>query len=294
MHLGKPVPPVRYRWSDAGIPRVDPSSHRLDVGTVGPDPSLDLGASGDVAVPGHEHVDVWGHSTDAIEAGQVVLDRVARLWIEQRDLDVRQHVGSEEHVADLDQECRMARGMCLVLKDPYLRTRPGDRGRRRWQRRDATQQLDRYAKRLVAGQGSHPVELGRGGLRTRRRPVAGDLAEPLVPEHMVPMRMGGEPGHDPQTQLPGIVGELIEIGAVHARIDQQQPFRSDDGNRVAQAEFALANEHAGGDLGQHRPSLSPAVLSEPFSRRALGRTPASDVGPRHFESPSSLLRPLIS
>jgi hypothetical protein len=78
-------------------------------------------------VAGDDDIDVARRGLDQPQRGEVVLDRLSGLvQVEQRNQDVRQHVGGDEDRAFLDDQRRMARGMRLMLDDADLRAIPGN------------------------------------------------------------------------------------------------------------------------------------------------------------------------
>ncbi len=89
------------------------------------DPCAYLISFTDGSVAGDDNIDVVCHALEQSQGGEVVLDRVScAVQVEHRNQDVRKHVAGDENPAFLDQQCRMARGMRLMLNNPYLRTVP--------------------------------------------------------------------------------------------------------------------------------------------------------------------------
>ena len=84
----------------------------------------------------------------------------------------------------------------------------------------------------------------------------GHVAEPRVPEQVVPVGMGAEPGHHRQAEPAHVVGERVELGPVDARVDEDQPTLAAHHDGVAPDPRALTDPDTVGDLVQHRPMLS--------------------------------------
>ena len=66
---------------------------------------------------GDDGNNVVGHALEQPQRGEVVLDRIRGLQVEERHQDVGEHVAGDEDAALLDQQRRMARGMGLMLDD---------------------------------------------------------------------------------------------------------------------------------------------------------------------------------
>ena len=54
--------------------------------------------------------------------------------------------------------------------------------------------------------------------------VARHVAEPGMPEQVVPVGMGGEPGDHRNAEPVQVIGELVQLGTIDAGIDQDQPI----------------------------------------------------------------------
>jgi hypothetical protein len=92
-----------------------------------------------------EDSDVARHALEQPQRGEVVLDRVRGVvQVEHRDQDIREQVAGDEHPAVFDQQCRMARGVRLMLDDPDLGAIPRNLCRLGGQASDETQQVQRY------------------------------------------------------------------------------------------------------------------------------------------------------
>ena len=108
--------------------------------------------------------------------------------------------------------------------------------------------------------------------------VARHVAEPGMPEQVVPVGMGGEPGDHRSAELVQIVGELVQIGTIDAGIDQDQPSLPAHRDGIAPDPRALPNPDAVGHLIQHRFTVSgglratqPATAWTAGSCRCAGR-----------------------
>ena len=179
------------------------------------DPCAYLISSADGPVTGDDDIDVVRHALEQAQRGQVILDRVSGVvQVEQRNQDVRQHVGGDEDPALLDQQRRMARGMRLMLEDADLRAIPGNPCSVGGQAGDEAEQVQRYL--LDDVRRHHPGDAGprlrvrqpiSDGGRAARRAVTGRRAEAGVPEQVIPMRMRREACHDGLAQLAKVVRE---------------------------------------------------------------------------------------
>jgi hypothetical protein len=77
-------------------------------------------------VAGDEDINVIRHALEQAQRGEVVLDRVRGLEIQERDQGIGEHVAGDENAALLDPQGRMALGMRLVLDHPDPRAIPRD------------------------------------------------------------------------------------------------------------------------------------------------------------------------
>src|SRR5580704_5038946 len=85
--------------------------------------------------------------------------------------------------------------------------------------------------------------------------VARHVAEPGMPEQVVPVGMGGEPGDHRNTEPVQVIGELLQIGPIDARIDQDQPVLPAHRDGIAHDPRALPDPDTVGHLIQHRLTL---------------------------------------
>jgi hypothetical protein len=101
--------------------------------------------------------------------------------------------------------------------------------------------------------------------RTAGCAVAGRLAEPRVPEQMIPMRMRREACHNGLAQLAKVVCEAGDFGAGHPGVDEQHAGPALHDNGVALHELARVDQHILRDLPQHG-RLLPLVVCNRSSR----------------------------
>jgi len=77
------------------------------------------------------------------------------------------------------------------------------------------------------------------------------VAEPGMPEQVVPVRMGGEPGDYREAEPVQVIGELVQLRAIDAGIDQDQPALPAHRDGIAPDPRALPDPDAVGHLIQH-------------------------------------------
>ncbi len=82
------------------------------------------------------------------------------------------------------------------------------------------------------------------------RRVARHVAEPGMPEQVVPVGMGGEPGDHRNVELVDVIGQLAQLGAGDARIDQDQPIVGAHHDGIRPHPLALPDPDAVGHLVQ--------------------------------------------
>jgi hypothetical protein len=206
-------------------------------------------------------------AVEQLQGGEVVLDRIRRIQVEERHQDVGQHVARDQDAAFLDQQSGMAWGVGAMLEDPDGWAIPGDLCRPFGQTGDETEQLHRDVlgmlrwqplgdERLPVGVRQQRFESGRasGGA------IAGRIAEVGVPQHVVPVGMRREPCDDRLPQLVEVLREGNELVARDAWVDEQHAVRALDDNAAALEELALVNENTVSDVFQHEPSSVGRVL----------------------------------
>jgi hypothetical protein len=111
-----------------GKARVGDVTARLDrvqVRVVGGEPAAELRLPADVAVAGNDDRDP-GYAREHAKALPVAAERVGRLQVEQRDLQVGKHVARDQHAAVGEEDGTVARGVGVVLVDQGARARPVD------------------------------------------------------------------------------------------------------------------------------------------------------------------------
>src|SRR4051812_25777569 len=164
VHSGRPILAVR-RWPEPRVAGGIAVPQGMQVGAILVDPWAYLIGSADGPVARDDDVDVVRHVLEQPQRGEVVLDRVSgAAQVEQRNQDVGERVGGDEHSAFLDQQRRVARGMRLMLDDPDSRAVPGKLLRIGGQRGDEAEQIERYLIDDV-----RRYQRGDAGLRTRVR-----------------------------------------------------------------------------------------------------------------------------
>jgi hypothetical protein len=126
------------------------------------------------------------------------------------------------------------------------------------------------------------VSAGGGG-------VARHVAEPRMPEQVVPVRMGGEPGDHREAEPVQVIGELVQLRAIDARIDQDQPALPAHRDGIAPDPRTLPDPDAVGHLSQHRFTLSS--ISPQRKRRARPHPLRVIVAARRDSSRASSTRP---
>src|SRR5919202_326402 len=247
------------RWADPRVVGNTAVTQGMHVRAVLVDPCAYLISSADGPVTRDEDIDVVRHALQQPQRGEVVLDRVRGVvQVEHRNQDVRQHVAGHENPAFLNQQCRMARGMRLVLDDPDLRTIPRNPCSSGGQSGDEAEQVQWYLLGEFRWQ-----PLGDAGLPTRFRQqishssratvstVTGRFAELGVPEHVIPIRMRREACHNGLAQLVEVVRDLGHFVAQYSGVDEQHAGPALHDNGVALYALALVDQHTLCDLPQH-------------------------------------------
>ncbi len=135
--------------------------------------------------------------------------------VEERDQDVGEHIAGEQDATVGEQDRGVADGVRLVLDD-LARHRSPVRGQ--WG--EEPDQLERDARRAVRRHPLRPLPGSTGRLGARRGGVARPVAEPGVPEQVVPARMGGEPRDHRNAEPVHVIGELVRIGTVESHLAQ--------------------------------------------------------------------------
>ena len=97
----------------------------VQVAEVGGDATTELVVVADVAVAGHDQPHAR-RSRQQCQAPPVAAERVGRVGVEQRDLDVGAHVAGDEHSAVGQEQRAMTGGVRVVGEHHRARTGPVD------------------------------------------------------------------------------------------------------------------------------------------------------------------------
>src|ERR1700733_8045818 len=92
--------------------------------------------------------------------------------------------------------------------------------------------------------------------------VARHVAEPGMPEQVVPVGMGGEPGEHRNAEPVQVIGELVQLRTIDAGIDQNQPILPAHDDGIGPDPRALPDPDPVGHVSQHRftvSGMSPAA-----------------------------------
>ena len=224
---------------------------RVDVGTIGGHANRHLGTFGNGAVAGDQDIDVPGGLTQSVERRLVGAQLIGAARVEQRDQDVGEHVAGEQDATVREEDRGVADGVRLMLDD-LARHGSAVRG----QRGEEPDQLERDARRALRRHRLRPLSGFTGRLGAFGGGVARHVAEPGMPEQVVPVGMGGEPSDHGNAELVHVIGELVQIGPVDAGIDQDQPTLRAHHGGIAPDPLALPDPDAVGYLIQHRFNLS--------------------------------------
>src|SRR5690348_14478571 len=122
MHAGQPLLVLRCR--EARVVRTTAVTQGLHIRAVLFDPCAQLISVADGSVTGEKDLDVIRHALEQLQRGEVVLNRVCGVQVEEWNQGIRKQVAGDENAALLDQQRRMARGMCLMLDNPDGRAIP--------------------------------------------------------------------------------------------------------------------------------------------------------------------------
>ena len=98
---------------------------RVEVGKVGSDPAVKLRRVAGMAVAGDHHPDTRDAGEQA-EALAVAAERVGRVQVEQRDLDIGEHVPGDQHPLVGEEDGTMAGRVGIVRVDERTRAQPVD------------------------------------------------------------------------------------------------------------------------------------------------------------------------
>jgi hypothetical protein len=218
----------------------------VQVAEVGGDPAAKLGVVADVAVAGHDHPHALGPRQQS-QAPPVAAERVGRLGVEQRDLDVGAHVAGDQH-SDLGQEDGAVTGGVRVVRE-HDRARPGPVDLAAEQRLEAGEQREVVAGARLGDAADQPGQFPGGGRDRARRRVPGHVAERGRPEQVIPVRMGRPSRHRAQAALRQPAREPGQVGDGHRRVDEQAAAVGADHDRGRRGvPVSRRDVDAGGDL----------------------------------------------
>jgi len=278
VHARQPILAVRGRWADPRVAGNMGVTQGVHVRPILADPCVYLISSADGPVAGDEDIDVARHALEQPQRGEVVLDRVSGVaQVEHRNQDIGKHVARDENPAFLNQQCRMARGMRLMLDNPDLRAIPRNPRSFGGQAGNEAEQVQRYligdVRRYPLGDVRLPPrvrQLNSDSGRAARRAVTGRRAEVGVPEQVIPMRMRREARHNGLARIGQVVREAGHFAAEHPGVDEQHASPAVHDNGVALAELALVDQHTLRDLPQHGCKATAQVGYEPIAPRSVG------------------------
>ena len=100
-------------------------------------------------------------------------------------------------------------------------------------------QLERNARRALRRHRLRPLSGFAGKLGVGGGGVARHVAEPGVPEQVVPVGVGGEPGDHRDAEPVQVIGELVPLGAIDAGIDRINPSSPRTTMELVQAPLPL-------------------------------------------------------
>jgi hypothetical protein len=189
--------------------------------------------------------------------------------VQERDQDVGDHVAGEQDATVREEDRGVADGVRLMLDD-LARNGSAVRG----QRGDEPEQLERDARRALRRHCLRTLSGFTGSVGAGGGGIARHVAEAWVPEQVVPVGMGGEPGDHRNAEPVQVIGELVQIGTIDAGIDQDQPTLPAHRDGIAPDPRALPDPDAVGHLMQHRFTLSGAS-----ARRQLRQPPGQVLAP---------------
>jgi RNA polymerase sigma-70 factor (sigma-E family) len=237
--------------SPTRIDRFLSSPQRVEVGTIGGEAGRHLGTLGNGAVAGDQDIDLPGGLTQPVECRLVGGQLIGTARVQERDQDVGEHVAGEQDAAVREEHRGMADGVRLMLDD-LARHGSAVRG----QRRDEPEQLERDTRRALRRHPLPPLPGFTGRLSTGGSGVTRHVAEPGMPQQVIPVGMGGEPGDHRNAEPVHVIGELVQLRTIDAGIDQDQTILSAYHDGVAPDPRALPDPDAIGHLIQHRSTLS--------------------------------------
>ena len=180
--------------------------------------------------------------------------------IEDRDQDIGEHVAGEQDATVGEEDRGVADGVRLMLDD-LARHGPPSAGSGVTSATSSRGMPDA----LSAATACCPLSGLTGSVGAGSGGVSRHVAEPGMPEQVVPVGMSGEPGDHRNAEQVQVIGELVQLGTIDAGIDKDQPILCAHHDGIGPAPLALPDPDAVGDLIQHR--LVPALLAR---RRVAG------------------------
>ena len=211
---------------------------------------------------GDYDIDVPGGLFQPVECRLVGAQLIVLASVEERDQDIGEHVAGEQDATVCEEDRGVADGVRPMLDD-LARHWSAVRG----QRGDEPDQLERDARRALCRHRLRPLSGFTGSVGAGRGRVARHVAEPGVPEQVVPVGMGGEPGDHRNAEPVQVIGELVQLGTIDARIDQDHAGLPAHHDGIRPDPLALPDPDAVGHLSQHRFTLSG--ISHPAQAESL-------------------------
>ena len=191
-----PVPVAQPRLRAARV--VERLARRQQVQVAGVDvqTAAELRGIADVPVAGNQPAHTR-HGGEQPQAGPVIPERITGVGVQERDLDVGQHVARHQHPGIREEHRSVPRRVPVM--DDHLRRRaiPGDVAGARGHRSQAAEQRKVVTGRLLLDPGDHLLAPGPGGGHGARRRVPGRVCQVAAPQDVIPVRMGRETGPRP-------------------------------------------------------------------------------------------------
>ena len=253
------------RLGEPGVCGLPARLDRVQVREVGRHPAPELRPVPRAAMA-RDHHPHPAQRRQRAEPSPVIPERVRRLPVHQRYLDVRAHVAGDEHPAVWQVHRTVPRRVRVVCDHGRPRSAPGDLLPR--QRRQAREQRQVVTGRGLAHPGDQPLPFSCRHRHGPRGGVADDAAQRAAPQHVVPVRVGGPARHRAQAPRRQQGRQRGQVGDGHRGIDDQAAAvraRDDRGRR--RVDRRRGDENAGRDL----------IHGEPPSRR-FRRAPRPPAG----------------
>jgi hypothetical protein len=185
VHAAHPLPAGHGRRADPRVAGNMGATQGVHIRPILVDPRAYLLGSADGPVAGDEDIDVARHALEQPQRGEVVLDRVSGVvQVEHGNQDIGKHVAGDENPAFLNQQCRMTRGVRLMLDNPDMRAVPRSPRRPGGQAGDEAEQVQRYllgdAEPACIEPARQPVPGSSRGSAHLQRPASARGLIPLV------------------------------------------------------------------------------------------------------------------